>query len=173
MFSRTVFLFLDFRKFFPRVIYPDSRKKNCSSLQIYEKTQNQRQQTKTKSDKTRLKPSFYRFCTTDMSNICFIYRFSLLLFTIQESAFYFVCSVVIWYVFDCRNVFCYIEVCLFSSCYRAMCFAQSHCVSRVYRCCIQGFLRCKTIIYARKGHYHLHIATWRTSRIEIRCHSYR
>ena len=99
MFSRTVSLFLDFRKIFPRVIYPDSRKKNCSSLQIYEKTQNQRQQTKKKSDKTRLKPSFYRFCTTDMSNICFIYRFLLLFFSVKEYSFNLICSVVV------RNVF--------------------------------------------------------------------
>ena len=115
-FQELFLFFLISENSFQKSFNPDSRKKNCSSLQIYEKTQNQRQQTKTKSDKTRLKPSFYRFCTTDMSNICFIYRFSLLLFTIQESAFYFVCSVVIWYVFDCRDVFCYVEVCLFSSC---------------------------------------------------------
>ena len=99
MFSRTVSLFLDFRKIFSRVIYLRFKKEKLFKPANLRKNSESKTANKDKKRQNKAKPSFYRFCTTDMSNICFIYRFSLLLFTIQESAFYFVCSVVIWYVF--------------------------------------------------------------------------
>ena len=94
----------------------------------------------------------------------------LLFFSVQESTAYFVCAIIIWYVFECRYLFRDIEVGLLASAYRTVCSAQSHCVCGVYGRCIEGFLRRKTVVDACKGHDHLHVAAWGGAGVEIRCH---
>lgn len=55
------------------------------------------------------------------ADFCLPLRYSmpimLLFFSVQESTAYFVCAIIIWYVFECRNLFRDIEVGLLASAY--------------------------------------------------------